>query len=63
MIADSHGEPFFQSDIYFMFKNKDDIYEINQFIREDLGMKFKMPYVMINFCNFYGFSLCTRQKY
>ena len=56
LIADSHGEPFFKSDIYFMFKNKDDVYEINQFIREDLGMKFKMPCVMINFCNFYGFS-------
>ena len=56
LIADSHGEPFFKSNIYFMFKNKDDVYEINQFIREDLGMKFKMPHVMINFCNFYGFS-------
>ena len=57
LIADSHGEPFFKSTIYFMFKNKDDIHKINQFIREDLGMKFKMPYVgMINFCNFYGFS-------
>ena len=56
LIADSHGEPFFKSRLAFTFKNKDDVYEINQFIREDLGMKFKMPHVMINFCNFYGFS-------
>ena len=62
LIADSHGEPFFKSNIYFMFKNKDDVYEINQFIREDLGMKFKMPHVMINFCNFYGLAKETEPR-
>ena len=57
LIADSHGEPFFKSNICFTFRNNEDVHEINQLIQEDLGMKFKMPYVgMINFCNFYGFS-------
>ena len=64
LIADSHGEPFFKSNIYFMFKNKDDVYEINQFIREDLGMKFKMPYVgMIEFGNFYGLEHDHEPRY
>ena len=57
IIADSHGKPFFNSRVVFTFRNNEDVHEINQFIQEDLGMKFKMPYVgMINFCNFYGFS-------
>ena len=57
LIADSHGEPFFKSNVAFTFRNRDDVHEINQMIKEDLSMKFKMPYVgMINFCNFYGFS-------
>ena len=57
LIADSYGEPFFYSRIVFTFRNNEDVHEINQFIREDLGMKFKMPYVgMINFCKFYGLA-------
>ena len=57
MIGTTHGEPFFKSAISFMFQNRNYVHEINQMIKEDLGMKFKMPYVgMVNFCNFYGVS-------
>ena len=56
LIGTTYGDLFFKSRLAFTFKNKDDVYEINQFIQKDLGMKFKMPHVMINFCNFYGFS-------
>ena len=57
LIDYTYGKLFFQSGVSLKFKNREDVHEINQFIQEDLGMKFKMPYVgMINFCNFYGFS-------
>ena len=64
MIADSHGEPFFQSAISFKFQNREYVHEINQFIQEDLGMKFKMPYVgMIEFGNFYGLEHDHEPRY
>ena len=57
LIDTTYGDLFFKSRLSFMFKNEDDVHEINQFIQEDLGMKFKMPYVgMINFCKFYGLA-------
>ena len=63
IIADSYGEPFFQCHLAFTFRNNEDVHEINQFIREDLGMKFKMPYVgMINFCKFYGLARETEPR-
>ena len=56
LIGTTYGDLFFKSRLAFTFKNKDDVYEINQFIQKDLGMKFKMPHVMINFCKFYGLA-------
>ena len=64
LIADSYGEPFFKSAIYFTFRNNEDVHEINQMIQEDLGMKFKMPYVgMIEFGNFYGLEHDHEPRY
>ena len=62
LIADSYGEPCFRSRLAFTFRNRDDVHEINQFIQEDLGMKFKMPHVMINFCKFYGLAKETEPR-
>ena len=56
LIDTIRGKLFFKSRLSLKFKNREDVHEINQLIQEDLGMKFKMPHVMINFCNFYGFS-------
>ena len=64
LIADSYGEPFFNSRIVFTFRNNEDVHEINQMIQEDLGMKFKMPYVgMIEFGNFYGLEHDHEPRY
>ena len=64
LIADSYGEPFFQSNVFFTFRNRDDVHEINQMIKEDLGMKFKMPYAgMIEFGNFYGLGHDHEPRY
>ena len=63
LIADSYGEPYFHSRVVFTFRNNEDVHEINQFIQEDLGMKFKMPYVGIaNFCKFYGLAKETEPR-
>ena len=63
LIDTTYGKLFFKSYFFFTFRNNEDVYEINQLIQEDLGMKFKMPYVGIaNFCKFYGLAKETEPR-
>ena len=64
LIDTTYGKLFFKSYFFFTFRNNEDVYEINQLIQEDLGMKFKMPYVgMIEFGNFYGLEHDHEPRY
>ena len=64
LIGTTYGDLFFKSRLAFTFRNREDVHEINQLIQEDLGMKFKMPYVgMIEFGNFYGLEHDHEPRY